>query len=412
MKTKKIKLQKDAIAFLAVAAVVVIYIVVELVSAVHVRVLTQTATEITAYDSVDATALAVRDEAVYSSGAQGVVVPSVADGGKISVGGEVAKVFDSQETAARYSEVADLQAQLDSIRALESSSGGLVTDVEAAGENIVLTLNSYVRAMAGGSWDQAGDLLSELNGEIVERQMIIGQDVDFSSQIQSINDRLSALKAQAYQPSDVLTTDRSGVFSGYTDGLESLVDYDSVTSVTADQLAQYLEKAQSPQTTGALGKMIYSYDWYFLCTVDRQALAGLENGDTVEVCLEKDADSVIRMQIVSGADVSAQAETTVLVLKSNQMTGAMTSYRAEEIEIRLHSYKGLRVPKEAVREVDGVTGVYALVSQTIEFRPIEILYTGDTYVVAKYDPGDDEGLRLYDQVITEGKDLYDGKVYT
>ena len=89
-----------------------------------------------------------------------------------------------------------------------------------------------------------------------------------------------------------------------------------------------------------------------------------------------------------------------------------TSYRTEEIEIRLKSYKGLRVPKEAVREVDGVTGVYTLVSQKIEFRPIEVLYTGDTYVVAKYDSGDDDGLRLYDQVITEGKDLYDGKVYT
>ena len=158
--------------------------------------------------------------------------------------------------------------------------------------------------------------------------------------------------------------------------------------------------------------MIYSYDWYFLCAVDRDALDGLENGDTVEVCLKSDADTVIDMRVVSGADTSAQAQTAVLVLQSNQMTGAMTSYRTEEIEIRLKSYKGLRVPKEAVREVDSVTGVYTLVSQKIEFRPIEVLYTGDTYVVAKYDSGDDDGLRLYDQVITEGKDLYDGKVYT
>ena len=121
MKKKRIKLQKDVIAILTVAAVVLIYIVAELVSAVHVRVVTQTATEITAYDSVDATALAVRNEGLYNAGAQGVVVPSVADGGKISVGGEVAKVFDSQETAARYSEVRDLETQLQAIQALELS---------------------------------------------------------------------------------------------------------------------------------------------------------------------------------------------------------------------------------------------------------------------------------------------------
>lgn len=76
MKKKRIKLQKDVIAILTVAAVVLIYIVAELVSAVHVRVVTQTATEITAYDSVDATALAVRNEGLYNAGAQGVVVPS------------------------------------------------------------------------------------------------------------------------------------------------------------------------------------------------------------------------------------------------------------------------------------------------------------------------------------------------
>lgn len=412
MKKKRIKLQKDVIAILTVAAVVLIYIVAELVSAVHVRVVTQTATEITAYDSVDATALAVRNEGLYNAGAQGVVVPSVADGGKISVGGEVAKVFDSQETAARYSEVRDLETQLQAVQALESSAGGLVTDVESANESIALALNTYIRAMADGSWGRADELLADLNGEIVERQLIIGEDVDFSAETQSINARLNELKAQAYQPSDTLTTDTSGVFSGYTDGLENLVDYDAVTSVTSDQLAAYLEKAKSSETTGALGKMIYSYDWYFLCAVDRDALDGLENGDTVEVCLKSDADTVIDMRVVSGADTSAQAQTAVLVLQSNQMTGAMTSYRTEEIEIRLKSYQGLRVPKEAVREVDGVTGVYTLVSQKIEFRPIEVLYTGDTYVVAKYDSGDDDGLRLYDQVITEGKDLYDGKVYT
>lgn len=412
MKTKKVKLQKDVIAILVVAAVVLIYIIAQLISAVHVRVETQTATEMTAYDSVDAVALAVRDEAVYNTDAQGVVVPSVEDGGKISVGGEVAKVFDSQESASRYSEVSELETQLSEIRALESSSRGLVTDVESAGENIVLTLNTYVRAMADGSWSQAGDLLSELNSEIVERQMIIGEDVDFSSQINNINARLTELKEQSYQPSDVLTTEQSGVFSGYTDGLENLVDYDAVTSVTPDQLAEYIKTAQSPETTGALGKLVYNYDWYFLCTVDREAVNELNDGDTVEVCPEKDTDTVIKMQIVSGADASAQEDTTVLVLKSNQMTSSMISYRVENVEIRLQSYEGLRVPKEAVREVDGVTGVYTLVSKTIEFRPIEILYTDDTYVIVKYDANNSDGLRLYDQVVTDGKDLYDGKVYT
>ena len=53
-----------------------------------------------------------------------------------------------------------------------------------------------------------------------------------------------------------------------------------------------------------------------------------------------------------------------------------------------------------------------MVSYKIEFREIEILYSDDDYAVVKYEPEKKDGIRLYDQIIVEGKDLYDGKVYT
>ena len=60
--------------------------------------------------------------------------------------------------------------------------------------------------------------------------------------------------------------------------------------------------------------------------------------------------------------------------------------------------------------VNGATGVYVMQGSTVKFKPVNILYTGDNYVICeKNETGDTGKLRLYDEVIEKGKDLYDGK---
>ena len=100
------------------------------------------------------------------------------------------------------------------------------------------------------------------------------------------------------------------------------------------------------------------------------------------------------------------------LLKCNNMDTRIAARRSENIEIRYGSYTGVKVPVDAVHVVDGKKGVYALISSQVKFREAEILYTGDDYVLLSYDPDSDNGIRLYDKIITQGKDLEDGKVYT
>lgn len=410
---KKIKIEKDTLLIVIAVVLIVVYIAVQSFSALNVKMQIQTANEVVAYDSVSTKALAVRQEEVLPADRSQTILPTVDNGDKVAVNGEVAKVFSSPDVASRYVEINDLNEELSRLTALESSSGGLVTDLESANESIIGSLNRYVCDRANGKTKDVSKELANVNNSIVKQQLIIGESIDFSEMTNSISQQISSLSSMGYKPQGNLTTDKSGTFSTFTDGFENIVDYDNITSMDIESLEScFAEIEKNEDKDNHFGKIIYNYDWYFVCAVNSSDLGNLKDGDIVDVCLKNDADTVFKMKIVKGADVSPETEKTLLVLQSNDMNSKITSLRVEDIEIRLKKYEGIKIPKKAIRVVDEKTGIYALVSYKIEFREIEILYSNDDYAVAKYEPENENGIRLYDQIIVEGKDLYDGKVYT
>ena len=46
---------------------------------------------------------------------------------------------------------------------------------------------------------------------------------------------------------------------------------------------------------------------------------------------------------------------------------------------------------------------------SLAFKKINVLYWGEDYVICSQEAGEDY-LKLYDRIVTEGKELYEGKV--
>lgn len=85
--------------------------------------------------------------------------------------------------------------------------------------------------------------------------------------------------------------------------------------------------------------------------------------------------------------------------------------RIESVQIQLVEHTGLRVPKEAIVTNDAFeTGVYVRVGNTVVFRKIEQEYNeAASYSICKV--VDEDGyLKLYDDIILDGKGLYNGKI--
>lgn len=405
--------RKDVIAIIVVVALIFTYVFYECYTATNVDVETITAVNSTVYESIDTKALVIRDEKVINTNANGVTVAGAEDGEKVKQGGIVAMTFSSEENAKEYSTLEDLHAELDYYIDLESKSAGVATDIATVDRDIQDDVNEYIRTVNSNSFDNLSDCANDLNDKLTRRQMIIGETVDFSAVKSELENQINNINTTACQPTAYVKSEESGVFSSYTDGLETAFDYNKVTDLDVNTLNSYIEQASQPsQSSNSFGKLITSYKWYFCAVVDADDVQKINNGGVLNVTL-KDSDKIIECTVESGADVQPGDSQTVLILSSSQLDSEISSMRLEDIEIRYNEHTGFKIPSSAIHiDEDGNKCVYALVANQVAERTGNIIYSTKDYVIFESGSSEENSIRYYDQIITKGKDLYDGKVYS
>lgn len=409
MKKQNFTANKGNWLIISVVVLIVLFVVIQFYKVTHIELKTQTATVSTVYDKASSEALFIRDESVVEKAAIGVTVPCFEDGDKINVKGNVAMQFSSSKAAANYSKYTDLTNQIKYYQTLEAQTVGQSANLETINEDIEQKVINYADGLCK---NKIGDTAQELDSVLVRRQLIIGEDVDLLSIIENLRDKRNSYSSFS-KPDKYIKTDESGVFSSYTDGYENIIDFDKAEETSVKEFKSALNAVdKSKDVADKVGKLVTSYTWYVQTLVSTDTVKNLENGDYVNIVLKDDSSKEFKAEIVSGADVSLGQKQTLLVLKLNEMDADIAKLRKAEIEIRRNKYEGIKIPSEALHVVDGKKGVYVLIASQIKFREVNIIYSDDDYVLAEYDESNTNSIHLYDKIITQGKDLKDGKVYT
>lgn len=409
MKKQNFTANKGNWLIISVVVLIVLFVVIQFYKVTHIELKTQTATVSTVYDKASSEALFIRDESVVEKAATGVTVPCFEDGDKINVKGNVAMQFSSSKAAANYSKYTDLTNQIKYYQTLEAQTVGQSANLETINEDIEQKVINYADGLCR---NKIGDTAQELDSVLVRRQLIIGEDVDLLSIIENLRDKRNSYSSFS-KPDKYIKTDESGVFSNYTDGYENIIDFDKAEETSVKEFKSALSAVdKSKDVADNVGKIVTSYTWYVQTLVSTDTVKNLENGDYVNIVLKDDSSKEFKAEIVSGADVSLGQKETLLVLKLNEMDADIAKLRKAEIEIRRNKYEGIKIPSEALHVVDGKKGVYVLIASQIKFREVNIIYSDDDYVLAEYDESNTNSIHLYDKIITQGKDLKDGKVYT
>lgn len=93
------------------------------------------------------------------------------------------------------------------------------------------------------------------------------------------------------------------------------------------------------------------------------------------------------------------------------MTDKELSLRRENCKLINSTYSGLKVSNNALRVVDGEDGVYVLIGQKVVFKPVEILFSTESFSIVKAKSDyNSRRLTVNDEVICGGKDMFDGKI--
>ena len=368
---------------------------------------TQTALERTITKSISADGVVLRQESVLPSVASGTVVPEIPNGSKVSKGDTVASVFTSASDAANVLRLRDVEDEIAYYESIEALSFGTVyTDVETFRHNISKSLNAVTDIIDKNDLANLGEALQDLSLWKTRQQISTGTAVDVSSKLNAL-ESLRLRYSGVYNKYRSVTAEESGYYVNVVDGFEGAFDYDSVLSISTEQVDALLHR--SMHTSGAyVGKLITQFNWYYVCTIPESDSDKLKTGSAVTLRFPSLSDSELKMTL--RAKNPDGAGNVTLVFSSNLMNAEIASLRLESASIMLESYTGYQVDISALRKVDGVDGVYVQDGNIVHFRKAKKIYAENDIILIGAEEGEPGYVRLYDEIILEGIDLYDGKI--
>lgn len=369
---------------------------------------TETAYVYSTSDIIDAKAVVIRDESYISNSTPGTVVPIASDGKRVAKDDEVAIIFADEAGAENYNQILKVQEEIEYYQIMSNKSDVGTIDATLLDEEIKKNFDECLDIIDKGDFQDFSESAKEVAASITSRQIAIGTTIDFDAKITELSNELATLKS-AKSNYSTISAPVSGYYISVIDGYEAVANYDSVSSLKPADVDNIFA-AKSTVPADAMGKIVGRFDWYIVCNVPTDSTVGLEIDETLKVKFPNSSVGEVTAVIDSIND--GGEGTSTVILRANEMSEDITHLRFEDVQIVKKEYTGFRVSNTAIRTVDGENGVYVLSGNRIKFRKIKILYSTEEYsVVAKISPEEEPGyLRIYDEIIIKGKDLYDGKV--
>lgn len=404
------KLNKNAVKYLvcsALGVLIIIYFIYQIVQMNFNPYKTELAVQRNFEKVVSATAFVVRDESVISAeNSKGTVVSVAEDGKRVSSGETVAVVFQSADSAAAYTAINELEKEIAYCRQLKNRVGLGTNSPSSYNEMINDACLSFIKTARNGISASFDEALIDLRDAVTARQLAVGENISVDERLATLEGELAALKGRATGFSTVASPN-SGYYIGSVDGYETAIDYKEAEKANCEVIDSLLNYTRKENTGNTMGKLVDEFNWYFLCTVPYNDSGELKIGDSVTVNVPDTSVGSITCTVAQKG--AKEGDRVALVLKCNTMNRNVANLRIEKIEIVIKSYQGMRISNVSIREQEGEKGVFVVRGNMVQFKKINIVESGENYSTVEI-VDDSDYLKQYDTVITEGVNLYDGKI--
>lgn len=388
------------------------------------NIYTQYAITVNENTTADADCIVVRDEvkgsnsdnkALIRNNKEGVYIPYVKDGSRVAAGDTIALFFKSATDAKIYMQKQELEEELEYYEQLQNQALLSYLDIDRLDATINNKLDELILKIENNDFTDISENFETLKYNISSRQIATGEKLDFSKHIKELKKEIKNLSGSGINYTKI-TAKFPGCFISSVDGYEGVAEYNKLDKISVDSAEALLAAEPGKVGDSVIGKIVGEYNWYAVCNIPSTAIENLYVGKTVKASFENTDVSQIPMTVKSISEVSDSR--VAVVLRSNLMNEDIAALRKEKISIVLDSFEGLKIPNEALveveKEVDGKPvkkiGVYVLYGQLVRFREVNALLYEDEYIVAENGSSSSGQVTLNDMIITKGRDLYDGKI--
>lgn len=389
-----------------VALIAIVFIVHQVIVALYKPVKTESAVYYTATDGFKITGIIIRNEKTVTSDKKGVLHFVAKDGGRVAKGGTIANIYETQSASITISRLDDIKAKIADIEDILSYN-----DIEAANLDIINSRvkaaeDDFVFSVSSGNFYDAPEYQKALLSSKNRKQAALGENTNLDSQLKDLKAEQNELSKNLPKSKGKITAVTSGYFVSKADGYENLLTTDDLTKITPEFLNDIEPKAVEDKV---IGKIVSDYEWYIAAQVKVSDSLKYKEGEELKLLTSVKSSPELSVT-VKKINVSNNSDDAVIIFACNEMNNELASMRTGSMTVVKAQYNGLRVPRRALRVVDSVRGVFVVSGMQINFVPVNIIYSTESYIICEKQTDNSGVLKLYDSVVVKGKNLYDGKI--
>lgn len=385
---------------------VTVFIVHQLYSSLYKPIVTESAEYFETADGLSTTVTVIRNESVIVSNSSGSLHFTAQNGTRVAKGGVIATVYSDGMASVAVSRIKEITEQIEDIKEISSYNDRSAANLDLINSKVDSGLNKLIRDNKDGNFKNVTDNTNNLLSVINRRQMITGEQIDFSAKLTELQSELDSLNRSLPAAKGYIKAPLSGYFVSSQDGYENLLKSDNLDGITPEFLSSVKPEATNPS---AVGKTVSDYEWYLAATVSLNESLKYKQGDTLTLKTNMNITPVLDVS-VKQINIPSSSDKAVVIFACRQMSSELALVRNFPVTVISKNYSGLKVSKNALHVVSGETGVFVLNGAKLKFVPATVIYSTDEYIICKQEKSNENVLRLYDEVVVKGKKLYDGKI--
>ncbi|MBR5452879.1 MAG: hypothetical protein IKV54_02250 [Clostridia bacterium] len=389
-----------------------VYLIYHVTLSFRNRMTTAAAVSISERDSFSSVGYIFRDETVFTSNG-GAVDRLYPDGTKVAVGSKLIDVYSSDRDLLLSERIEDIDRKIEILKS--SSVSGTHTDVAQLSGNIAAGVAGVRTAITDGRVAEAISSRDALLVQMNKLQLLTGAADSFDGAISRLEVERDSLKGQLGTVYDTVRAPVSGYFYSVVDGGERLFTTAALENMTVSSFDEIISEASSVYPpSGAVGKLATDYRWYLVVKTDMYESEKYSVGKYYDVTFGDTAGMSLSLELIRITDGTVTEE-SLMVFRSTDHPAGFDFKRSQRVVIEKGEYTGYRVPRSALRlGENGEVGVYVLSGTLVKFRLLNVIYETDSYLISA-DPDPEweragDYLEMNENVIIEGKGLYDGKI--
>lgn len=390
-----------------VAVFILSYFIYQLVLVSKSGIETQIAINETVYKTINTKCFVVRDEKYIVNSAKGTMISFANNAERVAKGDTISMIFQTNEDANTYLRISEITEELNHYNTLSGQANIQTVDVSSLSRKIENELSDYLDCIDKGDYIEALKHSEVFKNYVTSRQISTGEVLNLNDKINALNQELSTLQARETAYSEVKSED-AGYYLKGADGYENTIDFTKIDELTCEDIEKAIKSKPQEVKEDVIGRTMSSFQWYVLCSVPTDETVDLEDGEEIYMNFPYSGVEKLTGTIYKLGDRTGKK--TLVIIKCNLMNPSLVDFRIEDIQIITKEYTGYKIKNSAIRTVDGETGVYVVSGNLIGFRKVHIAYNDGEYSIVDNPEGESGYIRLYDEVVTKGVELYDNKL--